>query len=107
MFATAAALVALHTLTDTFLAPQQGTRWTDHLAAGLVPLALLVAAVMLFPHLRAGMRATAAVVVGVLALEGAALAVSPRRVWPCPALPGSSSGAHARWPAIAISAGPG
>ncbi len=76
LFTTAAALVGLHTLIDTFLAPQQGTHWTDHLAAGLVPLALLVAAVLFYPRMTAGARAILAAVVGVLALEGAALAVA-------------------------------
>jgi hypothetical protein len=41
MFRTTALLLALQTLLDVFLAPQQGTRWSDHLAAGLVPLTLL------------------------------------------------------------------
>lgn len=77
-FTTAVAIVALHTIIDTFLAPQQGTRWNDHLAAGLVPLALLGAAVVLYPRLPVGARATVSAVLGVLALEGACLAVADR-----------------------------
>jgi len=76
LFTAAAAFVAVHTLVDTFVAPQPGTPWTDHLAAGLVPLAVLGTAATLYPKMPAGVRATVAAVVGVLALEGAALAVA-------------------------------
>ena len=76
MFAGVSALLAVHTVVDAFLAPQRGTSWSDHLAPGLVPLALLTAANLLLGRLRPGARAAIAAVVGVLALEGAGLAVA-------------------------------
>lgn len=79
LFAAASALVALHTATDAFLAPEQGTRWSDHLVPGLGTLAVLAAAVVLFRVARAGLRAALAVVLGVLAIEGAVLAVLDAR----------------------------
>ena len=72
----AATLLALQTLTDVFFAPQRGTRWTDHPAAGLVPLALLAAVTAFYPRLSAGARAVAAAILGVLALETAGLATA-------------------------------
>src|SRR5688572_3843627 len=69
-------LLAFQALLDAFLAPQQGTRWSDHLAAGLAPLALLAAATIFYARLRTGARAALAAVVAVLALEAAALAVA-------------------------------
>ena len=76
VFATAVGLLALHTITDAFLAPQRGTAWSDHLAAGLVPLALLAAAAFAFRRARPGLRGLIAAVLGVLAIEGALLAVA-------------------------------
>ena len=76
VFATAVGLLALHTITDVFLAPQRGTAWSDHLAAGLVPLALLAAAAFAFRRARPGLRGLIAAVLGVLAIEGALLAVA-------------------------------
>jgi hypothetical protein len=75
-FRITALLLALQALLDAFLAPQQGTRWTDHLVAGLVPLTLLAAATIFFARLRAGARAALGAVVAVLALEAGALAVA-------------------------------
>jgi len=69
-------LLAVQALLDAFLAPQQGTRWSDHLAAGFVPLTLLAVATIFHPRLRAGARAALGAVVAVLALEAAALAVA-------------------------------
>ena len=76
MLTIAATLLALQTLTDVFFAPQRGTRWTDHPAAGLVPLALLAAVTAFYPRLSAGARAVAAAILGVLALETAGLATA-------------------------------
>ena len=50
-------LVALHVVDDSWLQPNPGTSAGDHLLAGLVPLALLVAAIVFYPRLRAGARA--------------------------------------------------
>jgi dienelactone hydrolase len=76
LFASAVAIVALHTVVDSFIAPEAGTGPGDHLARGLVSLALLGLAVSAYPRLRAGARAALAASLGALALEGAALAIS-------------------------------
>jgi uncharacterized protein len=76
LFAIGAVLVALHVVVDNFIAPQRGTGWSDHLGAGLVPLALLAAAVIVYPRLAPGARAMVAIGLGALALEGAALAAA-------------------------------
>ena len=52
-----------------------GTGPGDHLARGLVTLALLGLAIAAYPRLRVGGRAAIAAALGALALEGAALAV--------------------------------
>jgi dienelactone hydrolase len=74
VFAAATGVIAAHTVVDAFLAPQQGTTWTDHLAPGLVPLAMIAAANAAYPHLRAGMRACIAALFGVFSAAGAGLA---------------------------------
>jgi uncharacterized protein len=58
-------LIALHVVDDSFLQPQPGTSAGDHLASGLVPLALLVLAAWGYPRLRAGLRAVLALFVGI------------------------------------------
>ena len=55
---------ALHVVDDNFLQPQPGTSAGDHLAGGLVQLALFVLAVWVYPRLRPGARATLAIYVG-------------------------------------------
>ena len=57
-------VVALHVVDDSFLQPNPGTSAADHLAGGLVPLALLVAMGALYGRLRAGARAAAALLTG-------------------------------------------
>ena len=57
-------VVALHVVDDNFLQPNPGTSAGDHLAGGLVQLAVLVAAAALYGRLRAGARATTALLVG-------------------------------------------
>jgi hypothetical protein len=81
---SALALVALHVADDNFLQPEPGTSPSDHLAGGLLPLALLAAAAYAYPRLRAGARGALALSVGLLAITvGAAsglystLAVGP------------------------------
>ena len=61
-------VLALHVLDDSFIQPQPGTSAGDHLAGGLVPLALIALAAVLYPRVRAGARGTLAVVFGLLAL---------------------------------------
>ena len=61
-------VLALHVLDDSFLQPQPGTSAGDHLAGGLVPLALIALAAAAYPRVRAGARGTLALVFGLLAL---------------------------------------
>jgi dienelactone hydrolase len=58
-------VVALHVVDDNWLQPNPGTSAGDHLFGGLVPLALLVAAIALYPRLRPGARGTIALLAGV------------------------------------------
>ena len=66
----ALAVVALHVVDDSFLQPQPGTGARDHLVSGLVPLALLVGAGVVYPRLRPGVRAILASTVGIVAVAG-------------------------------------
>ena len=75
LFAAAAAVIAVHATVDSFIAPEPGTGPGDHLARGLVTLALLALAAAAYPRLRAGAQAAIAAALGALALEGAVLAV--------------------------------
>ena len=79
LFAAASALVALHAATVAFVAPERGTRWSDHLVPGFATLAVVAATVVAFRFARTGMRAVLALVLGVLAVEGAILAVVDAR----------------------------
>jgi dienelactone hydrolase len=56
--------VALHVLDDNFLQPNPGMSAADHLAGGLFQLTLVVAAIAFYPRLRAGARATVAILGG-------------------------------------------
>ena len=56
LFLLGTALVALHVADDSFLQPPAGTSAADHLAAGLVPIALLAAAAWGYGRVRAGWR---------------------------------------------------
>jgi hypothetical protein len=56
--------VALHVVDDSFLQPEPGTSPADHLVSGLVPLALLTGAAIAYARLRAGVRATLALLAG-------------------------------------------
>ena len=64
VFLVAVGLVALHVVDDNFLQPQPGTSQTDHLVSGLVPLALLFGAAVVYGRARAGVRATLALLLG-------------------------------------------
>jgi fermentation-respiration switch protein FrsA (DUF1100 family) len=62
------AIVAIAVADDAFIHPEPGTSATDHLAAGLVPIAVALALAIAYPRLGAGVRALAALICGVLAL---------------------------------------
>ena len=68
-------VIALHIVDDSFLQPEPGTSAGDHLVGGLVPLAVLGLAAWGYPRLRAGLRATMALVLGgfgvIVGVEGA------------------------------------
>jgi len=65
-------LVALHVADDSFFQPAPGTSAGDHLASGLVPIAILAAVAFVYPLLRAGLRAATAMTFGAL---GVAVAI--------------------------------
>src|SRR4051812_34408449 len=65
LFLLGTALVALHVVDDSFLQPPAGTSAIDHLASGLVPLALLAAAAWGYRRVVAGWRGVLALTVGV------------------------------------------
>lgn len=67
----ALALVALHLADDSFAQPRQGTDAGDHLVGGVVSLAALTVAFVVYPRLRPGARAVLALSVGVVATVGA------------------------------------
>jgi uncharacterized protein len=79
LFSASVGLVALHSVVDAFVAPEAGTGPRDHLLRGLVSLGLLALAVLAYPRLPAGGRSALAAVLGVLSLEGAALAIADAR----------------------------
>jgi uncharacterized protein len=62
------ALIILHVVDDNFLEPQPGTSPADHLVSGLVPAAVLAGAAASYPRLRAGGRATLALLLGLFGI---------------------------------------
>jgi hypothetical protein len=64
VFLLGASLVTIHVADDNFLQPNPGTRAADHLVSGLLPIAMLVAAAAIYPRVRAGARATIALLLG-------------------------------------------
>ena len=57
-------IAALHVVDDNFLQPQPGTSAADHLVGGLVQAGLFILFAWAYPRLRAGLRGTLAVFVG-------------------------------------------
>ena len=68
VFRAAMAVVAFALVDDAFVHPEIGTSAGDHLASGLVPLAIAVVLALAYPRLRAGVRAAAALACGALAV---------------------------------------
>ena len=62
------AVIAVHVLDDNFLQPQPGTSARNHLVSGLVPTAVLLGTAAAYPQLRAGVRATFALTLGILGI---------------------------------------
>jgi uncharacterized protein len=59
-------LIGLHIADDNFIQPEPGTSAGDHLASGLVPIAILAAVAVAYPRLRAGVRAVIAMTLGAI-----------------------------------------
>ena len=68
LFTVATSVLGLHLIDDNYLHPKPGTAAGDHLASGLVPLGVLALAAAAYPRLRAGARATTALLLGMFAL---------------------------------------
>jgi uncharacterized protein len=62
----ALAIAALHAVDDNFLQPEPGTSAGDHLWGGLVQVGLFVLFAWAYPRFRAGVRATLAILVGII-----------------------------------------
>lgn len=75
----AMAVLALHILVDAFLAPEPGTAWSDHILPATIPLGMIACAVVVYPRLRAGLRAVIALTFGLWMLAGAGVAIVDAR----------------------------
>ena len=63
----ALAVIAVGIADDAFVHPEPGTAAGDHVASGLIPIAVLALLAAAYPRLRSGLRAALLIVVGVLA----------------------------------------
>lgn len=72
-FRGALAVILLGVADDAFVHPEAGTGPADHLAGGLVPFAIGLGLVLVYPRLRAGLRAVAGLVCGTLAVVAGAV----------------------------------
>jgi uncharacterized protein len=61
-------LIGLHIADDNFLQPEPGTSPGDHLASGLIPLAILAGVAAIYPRLRAGLRAVTTMTMGAIGI---------------------------------------
>jgi pimeloyl-ACP methyl ester carboxylesterase len=68
----ATGLIAAHLLDDSFVEPEPGTAAGDHVMSGVTPVAVLVFAAVIYPHLRAGFRAVVALLIGSLGIVAGA-----------------------------------
>jgi dienelactone hydrolase len=68
LFLLATGAVGLHFADDNFLQPEPGTSVGDHLASGLVPIAVLAAVAAAYQRLRAGVRAVTAMTLGAIGI---------------------------------------
>jgi uncharacterized protein len=75
LFTIAAGVIALHVVDDSFLQPQPGTSAGDHVASGLIPLAILALMALAYPRVRPGARAAIALSLVVPALLSGAEAI--------------------------------
>lgn len=68
LFLLAIGLIGLPIIDDNFVQTEPGTSPGDHLASGLVPLAVLAAVAAMYPRLIAGLRAATAMTLGAIAI---------------------------------------
>ena len=73
VFRVATAVALVHALDDAFLNRQPGVPASRHALAAAVALVVGVAAVVVFPRLRPGVRSGVAIAFGVLAIVNGAL----------------------------------
>jgi pimeloyl-ACP methyl ester carboxylesterase len=73
LFAAGVGLAILHVLDDTFVGRQPGTTVGDELFSGLVVGGVLVASLVVYPRLRAGLRALLAFTLGILIATAGAM----------------------------------
>jgi CBS domain-containing protein len=66
LFLLAVALVAIPIVDDSFVHTEPGTTAGDHLLSGLLPLAVLGGLALLYPRLRAGLRAAISITLGAI-----------------------------------------
>jgi uncharacterized protein len=90
--------IGLHIADDNYLQPEPGTSPLNHLASGLIPIALLAAVAVVYPRVRAGVRGWLALTFGAL---GIAFGV-PSAYW---LSQGEASGDHYTTGPLAILAG--
>ena len=69
LFQIAMGIIAVAVADDAFVHPEPGTTAGDHVASGLIPIAIALGAALGFPRMRAGARACVALAFGALALE--------------------------------------
>jgi len=66
LFLAGIGLATVPIIDDNFLHPAPGTSAADHLASGLVPLGVLAGIAVLYPRLRAGLRAAVSMTLGAI-----------------------------------------
>ena len=69
LFQVAAGVIVIAVADDAFVHPEPGTSAGDHLASGLIPIAIALLGALAYPRLRPGLRACLALLFGALALE--------------------------------------
>ena len=69
LFQLATVLIVIAVADDAFVHPEPGTSAGDHLASGLIPIAIAVIAALAYSRLRTGLRAFLALTFGALAVE--------------------------------------
>lgn len=76
IFFAGAALIGVHAIVDTQVAPQQGTGFVDNLGPLFGPIVVLAVAAFAYPRLRPGLRAALAALLAGLGLEAAAIGLA-------------------------------